>query len=110
MLTFYLSLKSLTSIAVAQLTDISENTVSEWKILLHVHVADWLMANHTTLRGPGVIVELDEAKFGKRKYNKGAYREVGCSTLFIANIIRFIQIYSDLFRFVQIYSDLFRFI
>ena len=75
MLTFYLSIKSLTSIAVAQLTDISENTNSEWKILLHVRVADWLMANPTTLGGPGVIVELDKAKFGKRKYNKGAYRE-----------------------------------
>ena len=46
-----------------------------WKILLHVRVADWLMANPTTLGGLGVIVELDEVKFGKRKYNKGAYRE-----------------------------------
>ena len=38
MLTFYLSIKSLTSIAVAQLTDLSDNIVSEWKILLHVRV------------------------------------------------------------------------
>ena len=75
MLTFYLSIKSLPSIAVAQLTDISENTNSEWKILLHVRVADWLMAYPTTLGRPGVKVELNEAKFGKRKYNKGAYRE-----------------------------------
>ena len=75
MLIFYLSIKSLTSIAVAQLTDLSENTISEWKILLHVRVSNWLMANPSTLGGPGVIVELDEAKFGKRKYNKGSYRE-----------------------------------
>ena len=62
------------SIAVAQLTDLSENTISEWKILLHVRVSNWLMANPSTLGGPGVTIELDEAKFGKRKYNKGSYR------------------------------------
>ena len=73
MLIFYLGIKSLASIAVAQLTDLSEDTVSEWNILLHVRVADWLMTNPTTLGGPGVIVELDEAKFGKHKYNKGSY-------------------------------------
>ena len=75
MLIYYLSIKSLTSIAVAQLTDLSENTISEWKILLHVQVSNWLMANPSLLGGPGVIVELDEAKFGKRKFNKGSYRE-----------------------------------
>ena len=75
MLIFYLSIKSLTSIAVAQLTDLTENTISEWKILLHVQVSNWLMANPSLLGGPGVIVELDEAKFGKRKFNKGSYRE-----------------------------------
>ena len=74
-LIFYLSIKSLTGIAVSQLTDLSENTVSEWKILLHTCVANWLIANPKPVGGPGVIVELDEAKFGKRKYNKGAYRE-----------------------------------
>ena len=54
MLIFYLSIKSLTSIAVAQLTDLTENTISEWKILLHVQVSNWLMANPSLLGGPGV--------------------------------------------------------
>ena len=49
--------------------------MSEWKIFIHTLVADWLIANSCPLGGPGVVVELDEAKFGKRKYNKGGYRE-----------------------------------
>ena len=72
-LTIYLSIKSLASIAVAQLSDLSE--ISEWKTLLHVRVSNWLMSNTSTLGAPGVIVKVDEAKFGKRKYNKGSYRE-----------------------------------
>ncbi len=75
MLIFYLSIKSLTNIAISQLIGLSQNSISDWKILLHTRVADWLVANPSPLGGPGVIVELDEAKFGKRKYNKGAYRQ-----------------------------------
>ena len=75
MLIFYLSVKFLTNIAIAQLTGLSENTISDWKILLHTRVADWLIANPSPIGGPGVIVELEEAKFGKKKYIKRAYRE-----------------------------------
>ena len=57
-------IKSLTNIAIAQLTGLSENTISDWKIYLHTRVADWLAVNLTPLGGPGVIFELDEAKFG----------------------------------------------
>ena len=74
-LLFCLSIKGLTGIAVSQMTGLSENTVSDWKIYLHTRLADWLLANPNPLGGPGVIVEVDEAKFGKRKYNKGGYRE-----------------------------------
>ena len=74
-LLFCLSIKGLTGIAVSQMTGLSENTVSDWKIYLHTRLADWLLSNPSPLGGPGVIVEVDEAKFGKRKYNKGSYRE-----------------------------------
>ena len=74
-LLFDISIKFLTNIAIAQLTGLSENTISDWKIHLHIRFADWLAVNSTPLGGPGVIVELDEAIFGKRKYNRGAYRE-----------------------------------
>ena len=75
MLVLYRSVKSLTSITISQLIGVSENTIRDWRILLHNRVADWLVANPSPLGGPGIIVELDEAKFGKRKYNKGAYQE-----------------------------------
>ena len=74
-LIFLLSIKGLSSIAISQLTGLSENTIADWRLLLHTRISDWLCNNPFPLGGPGVIVELDEAKFGKRKYNKGSYRE-----------------------------------
>ena len=59
-LVFFLSIKSLANVAISQLIGVSENTISYWKTLIHTRVA---------------AVEMDEAKFGERKYNKGAYRE-----------------------------------
>ena len=46
-----------------------------WGFLLHTRLADWLVANPSSLGGQGIILELKEAKFGKRKYNEGAYPE-----------------------------------
>ena len=57
MLVFYLSVKSLTSIAISQLIEVSENTISDWQILLHTRVAGRLVANPSPLGGPGIIVE-----------------------------------------------------
>jgi hypothetical protein len=57
------------------MTGLSENTVSEWNIFLHTRLADWLLSNPCPRGVPGIIVEVDETKFGKRKYNKGSYRE-----------------------------------
>lgn len=31
----------------------------------------WLLQNKNKIGGNGVIVEIDEAKFGRRKYNRG---------------------------------------
>ena len=34
----------------------------------------WTEKNSTKLAGVGKVVEIDEAKFGKRKYNRGVRR------------------------------------
>ena len=74
-LLFCVSIKGLAGFAISQLKGLSENAVSDWKIFIHTRIADWLVTNPCSFGGPGVVVELDEAKSGKRKYNKGGYRE-----------------------------------
>ena len=56
---FYLSIKSLTNVVLSQLVGVSENTISDWKTLIHTKVADFLVSNPSPLGGPGVVVEMD---------------------------------------------------
>ena len=74
-LIFFLSCKGIAKVLIAQITNISENTISDCRQIVYANVARHFLANPVPLGGPGVIVELDEAKFGKRKYHKGSYRE-----------------------------------
>ena len=55
------SIKGIAGIAISQLTGLSENAVSDWKIFIHTRIADWLVANPCPLGGPVVVIELDEA-------------------------------------------------
>jgi hypothetical protein len=36
---------------------------------------EWAMNSAECIGGPGTVVEIDESKFGKRKYNKGHHVE-----------------------------------
>lgn len=51
---------------------ISETTIVKWSHQIRQAELDWCQ-KHTpqTLGGPGTVVEVDEAKFGHRKYNRG---------------------------------------
>ena len=66
-LVFFLSIKSLANVAISQLLGVSENTFSDWKTLIHTRLAEFLVSNPSPLGWSGVVLEMDEAKFGKRK-------------------------------------------
>lgn len=52
---------------------ITSNTVVDWFSYCRLVCLDWCSQNSTILGGPNVIVEIDEAKIGKRKYNRGRW-------------------------------------
>ena len=74
-LLFYLCIRSLTNVEVSALVGVSTKAVGEWRTMLSNAVADWFLHNSSPLGGPGKVVEVDEAKFGKRKFSRGSYRE-----------------------------------
>ena len=70
-----LSFVTSTNVDVANYTGLTEKSVGEWRKIIHRYVEHWISCNSVAIGGPGKIIEIDEAKFGKRKYHRGAYRE-----------------------------------
>jgi len=52
---------------------VSVHTVVDWSSFCREVCIFWLCKQSTVLGGAGVVVEIDEAKFGKRKYNRGRW-------------------------------------
>ena len=50
---------------------ISKKTVIDWYNFCRDVCAEYLNSRNEKIGGPGKVVQIDEAKFGKRKYNRG---------------------------------------
>ena len=55
----------------------SKGKVNRWLGRIHEMISKIVRYNHEMIGGPGIVVEIDESKFGKRKYNKG-HKVDGC--------------------------------
>ena len=53
----------------------SSHTVVDWYNFHRDVCAQYFIDHHVQIGGAGKIVEIDESKFGRRKYNRGRYQE-----------------------------------
>jgi transposase-like protein len=67
----YLWLTRCSSLTITTHTGHATDTVSAYKKHLRQLVTDSLDTDDTIIGGDGIIVQIDESKFGKRKYNRG---------------------------------------
>ena len=56
----------------------STNTVVDWYNFHRDVCAQYFIDHPLQIGGAGKVVEIDEAKFGRRKYNRGWYQEGHC--------------------------------
>lgn len=72
LLTFYLLLPPPHQQFIQSELHISKSTVVDWSMRIREAELSWCLENTSqVIGGPGTIVEVDEAKFGRRKYNRG---------------------------------------
>ena len=67
----YLWLNRVPVTSTIQMTGRSPNTITDFYAHYRQLVADSLDEIDCKVGGPGIIVEVDESKFGKRKNNRG---------------------------------------
>ena len=50
---------------------LNNSTITDWSSFCREVVVNWVVRNSKKIGGPDCIVETDESKFGRRKYNVG---------------------------------------
>ena len=48
---------------------LTDKTINDWSSFYREVIIDWVVQCTKKIGGPGLTVEIDESKFGKRKYN-----------------------------------------
>ena len=65
----------------------SSTTLADWRQFINETILNYIEENSEKVGGDGGVMEIDESKFGKRKYNRGHSAEgqwvVGGVVLFI---------------------------
>ena len=60
---------------ISKYLNISECSVRRWSLTFREIVFDYFLSNPEPIKGMGSIVEIDESKFGQRKYHRGHHVE-----------------------------------